>query len=297
MEQKAAAAADDPPSFAAFLGYEWTGSFPWDKHWPVKEGHVTVIFPGHDESPCPAQEDRCRPLSKLIEFESKRHSFFFQHHSIAAWASADVLLPDDSTVPVIEIASSHGSSECLDCPNAMADRVSTPGHTVQDALAGRRLGFIGGSDNHNARPGARHFSGKAHMEMDAGGATCVLAESNTRDAILEAMRARHCYATTSERILLDFRIDQTPMGGIAPSGASVDISYHVNGTVAISKIEILRGDLVKKVFEVVRTVEPKAPDSQDDWKDPRPPDSAVYYLRVTQSDGAMARSSPIWTSR
>ena len=80
--------------------------------------------------------------------------------------------------------------------------------SVQTALAmGHRLGFVGGTDSHYglANQGSYHVN-------DGNGLACVVAPKLTRAAIWQALYDRRCYATTGDRILLDFTSDDKPMG-------------------------------------------------------------------------------------
>jgi hypothetical protein len=295
---RAAKQADAPPAFTVFLGYEWTGEFPYAKTWPVREGHANLIFPDLEGAPCGADSEQCGSLARLHDFALRNGLILMQHHTIAEWAPALFKLPNDASTPVVEIYSSHGSSECLDCPRAMMHRVSQAGHSVQDALLeGKIFGFVGGGDNHHARPGSRTFPGKTGLILDSVGLTCLPDAKNRRDGIMDSLRKRHSYATTGERIFVDFRVGDSMMGDILPKGSRIRIDYRVHGTDSISKIEILRGDLARKVFESAATVMPDATDAQGVWEDQKPLPKALYYLRATQRNGAMAWSSPIWTSQ
>ena len=108
-------------------------------------------------------------------------------------------------MPVAEIFSMHGSSERdggpfpMDIP-WMAIRES--GQTVLSALErGCRVGFIASTDEHVGYPGAYRFGLMAAYAADL-----------SREAIWDALRNRRTYAVTGDRIRLDFRIDNHPMG-------------------------------------------------------------------------------------
>jgi len=90
----------------------------------------------------------------------------FAHHSalplpqITDWSNPDSA-PDPDHEPVIEIHSEHGSSECADSEADGCDFGLNPEQgfmgtgSVQRALeAGYRLGFVGGTDSHDSRPGS-----------------------------------------------------------------------------------------------------------------------------------------------
>ncbi len=64
-----------------------------------------------------------------------------------------------------------------------------------------RVGIVANSDGHKGRPGACYPG--ASFFGSYGGLTCFLAARLDRDAIFEAMRRRHHYATTGNRMILD----------------------------------------------------------------------------------------------
>ena len=73
-----------------------------------------------------------------------------------------------------------------------------PGNTVRDALErGYRLGFVGSGDSHDGHPGLVHLASGG-----SGGLAGILAKARTREAVLEALRARRVYATNGPRIVL-----------------------------------------------------------------------------------------------
>ena len=292
--ETAAASYNSPGKFVTFFGFEWTGSFPWNKNWPVNQGHAHVIFPA-DGVICRADTNECNSFEKLIEKVEPFGPMVIRHHVCSSWAPAT--FPDKSleTMPVLEIASSHGSCECNDCPGLIPDRVAGKENYIRSALlSGIHYGIVGGSDNHNARPGARKFPGKENLNMDAGGLTCVIAKELTREGIFSAIKGRSCYATTSARIFLDFTLAGKPMGKVLPTGTPVKGTFRVHGADIIDQVTIFRGDILRKEFKTILSIKPAVLDVTGDWSDPSPVSKAVYYLRVIQKDGEMAWSSPIW---
>lgn len=82
-----------------------------------------------------------------------------------------------------------------------------------------KLGFVGGTDSHNATPGGTdeaNFVGLhgitsagpegllGQVGFNAGGLAVVWAEENSRDAIFDAMRRRETYATSGTRPIVRF---------------------------------------------------------------------------------------------
>ena len=104
----------------------------------------------------------------------------------------------------------------------------------------------------------------------------------TREAVLEAIRARRSYAAT-DNILLDFRVE----------GAAVPrISAHIHGTGPLRKVEVIRNN------QYIHSHAASGPAVDFTYVDNEPPVGEVYYyIRVEQADGQLAWSSPVWIQR
>jgi len=112
----------------------------------------------------------------------------------------------------------------------------------------------------------------------------------TREAVFDALSARQCYATTGERILLDFRINGALMGSEIRCSGKPELSVEVHGTAPISDVTIIRNNEdfqtlspEHETMDMDAVMEGAAVDRTD-----------FYYVRVTQVDGHKAWSSPIW---
>jgi len=201
----------------------------------------------------------------------------------------------------MEIYSGWGSSEHYGARLQDTNRV-LPGCTVRDALGrGLKLGFVGGGDVHNAAPGD-------------GGMAAVLAGEPTVEGIFAAMRERLCYATSGDRIMLQFSINGFPMGTVltvnpysidklfplevaasAVCPAPVDrlelvsngeVIYTTSQRTAAAKNEIRLNLSIKKL---------STPNRRTNELDQQLVNhSRYYYARIVQSDGGTAWSSPIW---
>jgi hypothetical protein len=129
----------------------------------------------------------------------------------------------------------------------------------------------------------------------------VFASELSRSAVFDALRARQCYGTTGERILVDFRINDCPMGGElrAMTGSPLSIRLRVWGTDILTRVEILRYRVgVDRSFMPLYSAFPRPEtldveiDVEDTFRLP-----TVYYARVTQEPAAwpaMAWTSPVW---
>lgn len=172
--------------------------------------------------------------------------------------------------------------------------------SVQEALRrGHRLGLMAGSDNQLAQPGNGPFG------MNEGrGLTGVLAPELSREAVYEALWSRRCYATSGEQMLVYFALDGWPMGSeLALRDGPREFIVRAAGTRRLTSIELLRNN------EVIARAGPGAMTFDGTLTDPDPIEAVLveprfgagpfcwYYLRVTQEDGEMAWTSPIWLSQ
>jgi hypothetical protein len=137
---------------------------------------------------------------------------------------------------------------------------------------GYRLGFQSSSD---------HWS--THISY------CVpLAERHDREAILDAMKKRHCYGATDD-ILLDVRSGGHLMGDEFKSADPPALELNVVGTGPIARIVVLKDS------QVAATITPGKAEYKGAWTDPQPTAGVhYYYVRVEQADGQLAWASPLW---
>ena len=206
--------------------------------------------------------------------------------------------------PNFEICSWHGRFEFYG--NPWEGRRQVPGHQYQDQLRrGRKVGVMGASDTHHLQPGE-------------GGLTAVLAESLDRGPVFEAVRRRRIYATTGDKIVLEFTANGRPMGEEIEATGAVELKVRVEGTAAVDRVEIVK-DLVDTFAAVRIEQNPAGPDGVFMLYDPATPEGGerlarddmsrlrftmrdrgtpgrehTYYVRVTQANGQQAWSSPIW---
>jgi hypothetical protein len=124
---------------------------------------------------------------------------------------------------------------------------------------------------------------------------CILAEEFSRTGLVDAMKKRHTYAAT-DNIVLDVRSGAAIMGDEIRAERP-RFAVIVLGTGPIATVEVLRNG------SVVHTARPPAnapAEVRFEWEDAAPPAAEkanYYYVRVTQTNGQMAWSSPIWVTR
>ena len=120
------------------------------------------------------------------------------------------------------------------------------------------------------------------------GLTAVYAVENTREAVFDALLARRCYAVT-DRIYLDFQVNNQSMGSELHLREPRVIMARAAGTAPFVQVEIIKNNAV------VHSIAQGASDTEFEYVDKTeicPGD--YYYLRITQEDGNMGWSSPVW---
>ena len=166
--------------------------------------------------------------------------------------------------------------------------------SVRQALdMGYRFGFTGGTDNHVAEPG----------NPDFGGITGLYVEKLTREAVFDALMARHSFATSGPRMTLRFDGKNCMMGDeiALPASAQPGFSGRALTCGRIARLEIICNG------ETVHSVTPEhTDDAVFEWEDELTVEQrtaarelsatpcAYYYLRVTTVNGEYGWSSPIW---
>ena len=288
--QSAADAAHDPGRFVTVFGYEWTSWIHGHRHvlhFDERGGDLPL-----HSSLAPTTDDP----SELWEALRGRPSLTVAHHSSGDPVPVDWdFTPDPELEPVTEVVSVHGQSEAADAPGRVAG--SRPGQYVRDALArGYRLGFVGSGDSHDGHPGLAHLSpvyGYRAGRLGRGGLAGLYTAERTRAGVLNALRARRCYATSGPRIVV-----HASLAGHLP-GERVDLArgntleVSVYGTAPLAKVDLVRSDSLDGPIVLA------APSGRDARYRlevrPLEGDHAFLYVRILQVDGGAAWVGP-WFS-
>ena len=277
-----------PGSFATLLGQEWTNH---------KDGHRNIYYRGGDGPAMRSNDPKCDTLDKL-------------------WKNLDRLIPDSSEVlaiphhtsnkvmgcdwslgwnakyeKAVEIYSAWGNSEChKDAKNTRPIRAcegEIEGKHVRDALkAGYKLGFVGGGDIHDGRPGdclAQFQPEVGHYKsLYPQGLTAAAVPTLTRENIFDAIRNRSTYATTHRRIFME--VEHSEKNG------ELTFEMKTASDDGIDEVELIfNGKRIKNIRPnedpriVIGTFNVEMPSESD-----------YCYIKTTTSDGDMAWSSPIY---
>src|SRR5438128_2282607 len=219
-----------------FVGYEWSGMTPGggDRNVMYRGDVASLHRSSHAEvdDMSDAATD-CFPVTDLFAQLRGRDDVLLIPHIGGRYADI-VGFHDPALEPLVEIYSDWGRFEWL----------------LEDALRhGYKVGVVANSDGHKGRPGASHPG--ASQFGAYGGLTCVLADSLTREAVFDALKARRCYATTAaQRIHIELTVNGLPMGAEGRANGPVRILGRVVGTGPVERVDVFRG------LERLRTISP-----------------------------------------
>ncbi|MSS70137.1 MAG: DUF3604 domain-containing protein [Candidatus Latescibacteria bacterium] len=225
-----------PGGFVTFVGYEWSGNTPLggdhNVYYLADDGPLHrsshVLIPDSSDV-----DTDCTTVTDLYAALKGKEAMLVPHvggrYSNMAWH-------DPELERVIEVYSSWGEFEWF----------------LREALErGYKVGFVAGSDDHKGRPGAAHPGSGAFGVY--GGLACIYARELTRAGVWEALRARRCYGTTGQRILLEVMADGHPMGAEYAATGPPEVSVRVWGTAPVERVDLFRG--VTQVYSFPETVQ------------------------------------------
>ncbi len=269
----------DPGRFVAFLAEEWTSSFEkYSKKYPAGYyGHHNLVFADPYLPRWWNARDGQTPAEVWTDLRKMKTDFVVIPHQLADTGNVPVAweFHDEAAQPVAEIFQARQSYEYKGCPRQA--RRTIDNHFIQDAWArGIVIGVIASPD---------HGGGQ--------GKACVYAEKKTREAILDALRARRCYGTSAARIFLDVRVNGALMGEkiAARRGQPVVVTARVIAPNDIARVDLCRSN----EFIYSKPVQGRV--AEFTYRDVAPKDGvSYYYARVQQKDGELAWSSPVWVT-
>ena len=120
----------------------------------------------------------------------------------------------------------------------------------------------------------------------------ILADDFTEDGIYEALRARRMYATEDKNLDLDYTVNGSMMGSIidVPEKLNFEISFNdPDRTDSIAKVE-----LVVNSGKVAYTWDSAADLAKGSVSVELAPEYTYYFVRVTEGDGDLAVTAPVW---
>ena len=217
----------DPPRFCTIPAYEWS---------PARVTRSTIapfgdhnIFYTEDDMPLFMAEDpESNTLPKLYRKLEKlsREQVQVIPHVGGAISNWDYHHP--GLEKICEIFSVHGSFEEFG---------------LSALEKGYLLGFIGASDSHSGQVGG-FTPGNVEGHFTHGGLAAVSVPALSRKNIFQAIDKRHVYATSGPRILIDFTINDEPMGSVIQTNRTPVLKAEVFGTAPLLTLEVIKNGRV-----------------------------------------------------
>lgn len=273
--------------FVTLHGQEWTHH----QRETGAPGHRNIYFRGDAAPVLRSTDPDCNTLDKLWR---KLDGFglpalAIPHHS------ANVVMGTDWAQgwnpryeKGVEIYSVWGSSELpAEAGNTRPIRSlkgEMAGRHVRDALRrGFRLGFWGGGDIHDGRPGDDLHTAQPDTHgydvLYPQGFTAVSVPILARETVFDALADRRCYATTRRRIYVDVRVEKN---GLRVQAASED---------GIAEAVLMRNG--EPADRLTPGTDPRVVEgflaTDLDKRD-------FAYIRIMTTSGDMAWTSPVWGS-
>ena len=261
---KQAAASVTNEDFVGLFGFEMT--WPEDK----QLGHISTFnTPGWQtrdqadfENVPTALEHYYKALTTVPGSVSQ-----FNHPDIihGDFERFDHYSPEyDEAVSLLEIAGEDGAVDCEYY------------HLALDK--GWHVAPTNNQNNHNGQWG------------DASRArTVILAETLTEEALYDAMKDRRVYATQDSDLTVYYTLNGAVMGSILPKSEEAEITVFLSDPTdeAIGSVEVVAdgGEVIDSAYvgTPAKVLELSVPGGY-----------SYYYLRVTQPDGDVAVTAPVW---
>lgn len=217
-------------AFVALPAFEWHSSRYGDYH---------LLFPDANHPICEAKDVR-----ELQDYTRSTGAVAVPHHIAYAkgWRGMDWNSFDPSVSPVVDVFSEHGNG--MESAGLFPYTLHSMGGSelsqtaLEQLKQGRVFGVVASTDNHHGHPAC-------YGEGLAG----ILAESLTRKGVLDALRKRHAFAVTGDRITLEWEAGDGMMGDCLPASKPRRFKFGVKGLAALESVQILKnGNVAGRFF-------------------------------------------------
>jgi len=300
-EQTVAAvdAANDSDAFATFFGWE-NGT---------NRGHENYYFTTPDHPlVCGGSAGivSAKPYEISEQLREFRDFIAIPHHTNAVsemrpdgnlpfWPQYDWMAPEGYR-RLIEIMQTRGNQERNVYDDAWRGWHQNWNASAQDALAlGHKLGFTGGTDNHCGWPGRCEIEpgeGLGRHPNNSQILTGVWAKRIERQAVFDALYARHTWAVWDTRALVHYSVNGALGGEEITVEKGIDLTAHIR----LSAQEALQ--TVEIVSEAQVVWQSSFEELDVDVNVPLGPAEASthFYLRALQRDGGIIYASPVFVN-
>ncbi|MBI3682877.1 MAG: DUF3604 domain-containing protein [Acidobacteria bacterium] len=266
-----------------FAAGRFVPMYGYERSVPYPNGHRNLVFPqrGNNLLRIAPEEAKGAVNSGPLVFPLAREKGGIAiPHTPATSQGTDWRDVDPQVQPVVELYQGlHSSYEYEGAPRASKEELSLPMHGAYEKAGwvstawgkGIRIGVIGSSD---------HIA--THESF-----ACVLTEEFTRAGILDAMRRRHTYAAT-DNIVLDVRVADSIMGDEMRADKPLPFEVFASGTTPIRRVDVITNG------KVVYSSSPMTERTKFTYMPAAVQGETWTYVRLEQTNGALAWSSPIW---
>lgn len=215
--------------FTSLVAVEWHSSAFGDYH---------ILFPGDAGEVC--REDHVR---KVQAFVRRRGAIMIPHHIAyrQGWRGTNWDEYRNDVSPVVDVFSEHGNGMEAETHLGYITHSMGGAEKSQTALEqlkrGRIFGLVASTDNHGAHPASY-----------GEGVAAIWAEKLTRTSVFEAIRRRHTYAVSGDRIGLKFHLGDAMMGDIVPASTPRRLRCEVDAVGAIDTVQIFKNGFPVHAF-------------------------------------------------
>lgn len=266
--KKAAGEFNQNGVFITFYGFEWSSDV----------GHASIINP---EDYCSCKVSPENTFRGLLDWVNKHECVAFFNHP----GREDVYnnefnhFTDVPSMKFVGIELWNGRDEFSRYYYNDGYFSNDDGKSFYDEANSRgwRLGAAGSEDNHRC-----DFGNYTQKRL------AILADTLTRSALYEALKARRFYSTLDKTLALSFKVGGNEMGSSLKKG-----KYHYNITAydlekeMFTMVKIFKNGKMWKVWNIIETKV-----NINETFDVLPGD--YFYVKVTQRDGDEAISSPVF---
>ena len=212
--------------YVTLLGYEWSGATDvggdHNVYFPAETGEIRRC--GHFFLDDKSDADLDLPHVTDLHAHLRNVDSLVAVH--VGGRTSNLAWHEPAVEKLVEIHSTHATSEWI----------------VHEALRrGYRFGITGGSDGVDGRPGASH-PGRMSVRNLRGGLVAVRMPYLSRSNLWEALHARRTYATTGERIWLDFALGDHRYGDECVVTGPLDFAMEIAGTAPLRSVQLFDGE-------------------------------------------------------
>ncbi len=265
-----------PGVFVPMFSYERSVQYP--------EGHRNVIFAQRGIRTLPRLPKLDRdseghaPDTQMLYRYLKQYNGIVASHTSGTNMGTDWRDNDPLVEPLVEIY--QGDRQNYEMPSAPRS------NSANDSIGGwEPKGFVSLAFDKGYRFSFESSSDHISTHMSFGN---ILAKDYSRQSILDAIKARHVYAST-DNILADFRVGNHIMGDAFTTTVPPELKVKLQGTGNFKKVYVVKNN------KYVYTLDAGKSTVDFTWRDSEPTKgTSFYYIRGEQEDGNIVWVSPMW---